>query len=176
MFFGGLKQGKMDNQNERIAVLDDSKIIVDLYALLTVLSEEYSKAEIQDIQFDLFRIKDKRYFVKKAYDLISERKNTGPSTTQTRIFLIQWLEATLRIQFKNTRDMKHKIEKYLGNYQVRKKPVAERIKKARKKRKWTQKELADHLGYKSHVTIAQFEKGLRYPPERIFQWLEAEGM
>ena len=166
----------MDNQNERIAVLEDSKIIVDLYSFLVTLSEKYSKAECQGIQFDLSRIKDKRYFVKKAYDLISERKDLGPSATQTRIFLLQWLETTLRTQFENTRNMKHKIEKYLGNYQVKQKPVAKRIKKARKKRNWTQKELADHLGYKSHVTIAQFEKGLRYPPEKIFQWLETEGM
>ena len=120
--------GKMTDQNEKIAVLDNSKVVVDLYALLTDLSEEYSKAEFRGTKFDLSRIKDKRYFVKKAYDLISERRRSGSSTTQTRIFLLQWMETTLRTQCKNTRDMKHKIENYLWKYQIRQKSDEDRMK------------------------------------------------
>ena len=78
----------------------------------------------------------------------------------------------LNTEFKNTRDLRQKVQKYLKGYEIRKGSTGERIQRARKKLGVTQKELAKELGYKNHTAIAQFEKGLRYPPGKVFKWLE----
>jgi ribosome-binding protein aMBF1 (putative translation factor) len=162
---------------EKIHVIDESKIIFDLYSLLGKQVGKYTKVVFQGIQFDLGRIKDKRYFVKKAYQLITSRTTpTDSNSVQTRVLLAEWLEKFLKTEFKDTRDFKQKIQRYLEGYEIRKAPVGERIKKLRKKKGWAQKELAKHLGLKSHVTIVNYEKGLRYPPKKVFQWLDEAGM
>jgi DNA-binding XRE family transcriptional regulator len=128
---------------------------------------------IHGIEVDVTRIKDRRYFVKKAYQILSSTNHPEDSNViQWRTLLVQCLENLLNTEFKNTRDLRQKVEKYLKGYNIRKGTAAERIQRARKKKKLTQKELAKDLGYKSHVAIAQFEKGLRYPPKKVFEWLE----
>jgi DNA-binding XRE family transcriptional regulator len=93
-----------------------------------------------------------------------------------RIQLVRSLENALRSDFINTKDYKNKINDFLCDCDFRRKDINLRIKGARKKLKLTQKQLAKRLGYKSHVTIAQFEKGSRYPSKRVFRWLEEIGM
>lgn len=133
--------------------------------------------EIQGIIFDFSKIHNKRYFAKKMYQVLSDpNRPADASSLQQRINIVRCLEKLLRTEFENTRDLKMKTQKYLINYEIRRTPVNERIKKARRKKRWTQKELAQHLGYKSHVPITYFEKGLRYPPEKVFQWLEEAKM
>jgi len=162
---------------EEIHVIKDSGIIFDLYGLLRKQLGKYTKVDFQGIQFDLGRIKEKRYFVKKAYQLITSRNTpTDPDSVQTRVLLAEWLEKFLKTAFTGTRDFKQKIQRYLEGYEIRKAPLNERIKKLRKKKGWTQKELAKHLGLKSHVAVVNYEKGLRRPPKRIIQWLEKAGM
>ena len=125
----------------------------------------------------LHPIEDSRQKVKKIFQTLSNQ--SGPPdaiSLQIRVDLVRLLETTLRTRFRNTREMKREIEDYLRDHDGRRRPIHLRIKHARKKKKWTQTQFAENLGYKSHVSIAQFEKGKRYPPKEIFQWLEEEGM
>lgn len=129
---------------------------------------------IKGISVDFRRLIDKRYLVKKLCQIIQnpdQPMNLGVST-QWRVSVIEFLENFLRSPFTSTKVMKMKTEDYLNGFEVRKKPVGERMKLARRKNSWTQKELAMHLGYKSYVSIIQFERGSRFPPKKIFQWLE----
>lgn len=93
-----------------------------------------------------------------------------------RTQLVRSLENALGFDFKSTRDFRRKLNDFLEDCDFRKRDITLRIKAARKKLKLTQKQLAKQLGYKSHVTIAHFEKGSRYPSKRVFQWLEGIGM
>lgn len=130
---------------------------------------------IQGVPVDFKKFQDKRYVMKKIYQILTNRASpTDSNSVQWRIIILQYLENSLRTQFSNARTFKRKIEEYLEGYEVRKRPVCERLRRARKKRKWTQKDLAKHLGYKSHVPITNFEKGLRYPPKKVLQWLKEE--
>lgn len=86
------------------------------------------------------------------------------------------IEKLLKTEFLTSRDLRRCVEEYLRNFKTRKGTASERLSRARKKKKWIQKELAARLGYKSHVPISYFEKGLRHPPERIFNWLKEQGM
>lgn len=121
--------------------------------------------------------RDNRYFVKKIYQILCDSNGSVDSfSTQWRVTAVISLEKLFKIEFKNTRDLRRRVEDYLKHYRIRKGSAGKRIKKARIKKKWTQKQLAGYLGYKSHVPIAYFEKGVRYPPDKVFQWLESEGM
>lgn len=50
--------------------------------------------------------------------------------------------------------------------------IGDRIKKAREKKGWTQKELAQQLGYESHMTIWRWENDDYPPPNRALMALE----
>lgn len=132
---------------------------------------------VHGISVDYKRLIDKRYVVKKLFQILQNPdRPMDPASTQWRIEAIEYLEKIFRSSFPSTRDMKTKTEDFLNGYEVRRKPVSERIRKARKKKRWSQQDLAQHLGYKNHVAIVQFEKGLRYPPAKVFQWLDDEKM
>ena len=132
---------------------------------------------VQGVSVDYRRLRDKRYVVKKLLQIIQQKDHRkNPTSTQWRVGVIEYLEKFFRTSFTCTRDMKMKIGDYLNGYEVRKRPAAARIRRARKKKRWSQQDLAQHLGYKNHVSIAQFEKGLRYPPAKVFRWLEDEKM
>jgi len=114
-------------------------------------------------------------FVKKAYDIIRDKAiDLDFDTTRYRMELVKKLEAILNTQFTNTRDFNLKVGNFIRNQEIKQKPVTARLKKIRKKFNWTQKEMAKQLGFKSHVTINNYEKGLRYPPKKILIWLERQ--
>jgi len=132
---------------------------------------------VHGISVDYKRLIDKRYVVKKLCQILQNPDHPMDSvSTQWRISVVEFIENFFRSPFVNTRDFKSKTADYLNGYEIRRKPVSERIKKARKKKRWSQQELARQLGYKNHVSIAQFEKGLRYPPAKVFRWLDNEKM
>lgn len=132
-----------------------------------------SNLVISGIRVEKSRAQDKRFFLKKIYQLISDpNRATDSYSVAVRTDLVRYLEKTLRTEFKNTRDCREKMEKYLGGYDLRLRPPNERVKRARKKMGWTQKELAEYLGYSTHVAVHQFELGKRFPSARILQWVE----
>jgi len=161
-----------------ITVINEPTYVEDIHRLIGEFAQNLPRTKkIHSVDVDLGRLKDNQYFVKKAYQILTNpNRPMDADSVQWRVLLVQVLEKKLNTQFQNTADFKKKIKAFLEGYQVRKKPPAERIKKARKKMKWTQKQLADHLGYKSHVTVAQLEKGSRAPAKRVFQWLAEAGM
>jgi DNA-binding XRE family transcriptional regulator len=145
--------------------------------LLEKIAEKYTILNIDRIVIDLERIKDKRYFVKKAYQILTDpNRPTDADSVQWRVNLVRYLESMFGTEFNNTRDFKRETANYLKNYEIRKGTAGDRIKKARKKAGLTQKELAARLGYKTHVTILNYEKGKRYPEEKVFQWLNEVGV
>ncbi len=167
----------LGEQDDIIHVIDKPTYVVDMDKFLAKYAKERLVRNIHGVEVDVTRIKDRRYFVKKAYQILESTDHpTDSNTTQWRTLLVQCLENTLGTEFENTRDLKRKVEKYLKNYDVRKGTAGNRIKKARKKLGLTQKQLAKELGYSSHAAINQFEQDSRYPPAKVFKWLEAQGM
>lgn len=165
-----LTRGTPDAKIGVITQIDESTSEVDFERLL-------ASRNIHGVEFDKRRLDDKKYTIKKIYQaLVKANSEAKDVPLLWRAMAVRYLEKELKTDFKNTRDMKQKVENYLVDYKLRKIPISQRIAKARKKRKLTQKELAKELGYKSHVPIAQFERGLRYPPDKVIQWIEQAGM
>lgn len=55
--------------------------------------------------------------------------------------------------------------------------VGDRIKEKRKERNWTQRDLADRMGYKNHSVVARAESGqIDLPQSRILQFAEVLGV
>ena len=163
----------MKEKDSDITLINETKMYLDM----DTLPAKNAIKNIQGIRIDLRRINDKRYLVKKLYQIILDPdRPTDAASFQWRVNVIRCLENMLRTDFKNTRDFKRKIENYLNNYEIRKGSAADRIKKARKKLRLTQKQAAEHLGFKTHVTFVNYEKGKRYPPDKVFRWLEEVGV
>jgi DNA-binding XRE family transcriptional regulator len=156
-----------------ITVIDQPTYVEDMDSLIS----KYITKEVQGIMIDLRRIDDKRYLVKKLYQILSNPNSPRDAySVQVRTNIVQLLEKLQRTEFINTRDLRRKVDQYLGSYELRTRPVGEKIKRVRKKLKLTQAELAKHLGLSSRVQIAYLENGHRYPPSKIFKWLEDQGV
>jgi len=106
----------------------------------------------------------------------AEKYNFIQKSDITRVEKIKDLEKRLKTEFFNTRDFHEKVGNYLKNYRSHITPLNIRICRARKKFGMTQKQLAEYFGFNSHVSIALFEKGLRFPSSRILKWLKDMGM
>jgi DNA-binding transcriptional regulator YiaG len=157
-----------------IAVVNERTCIRGIGTLLAKITE---KNGISHISPGTRHLQDKHYVIKRAYQILFDSKRpTDPESANLVIEMLKWFEKMFHTEFKSTKELKEKLEDYLKDYDERRRPLSERIKKARKKNRWTQKELANHLSYKSHVSISQFEKGQRYPSKRVMQWLEEMGM
>jgi DNA-binding XRE family transcriptional regulator len=112
-------------------------------------------------------------FTRKIWELLSDPNRPGDSNAvQFRIELLRYLEKRLRKEFRSTKEAKEEMERHLEGYDGRRLPVALAIRRAREKSKWTQRQLAHHLGLRDHTLISKYEKGERSPSERVLQWLK----
>jgi DNA-binding XRE family transcriptional regulator len=157
-----------------ITVIDEATLVLDMDKLLA----KYAIKEIQGVKIDLRRIKDKRYFVKKAYQIITNpNRPTDSDSFQGRTNLVRCLEYMLKTQFRNTRDFKEKCKDFLANTRTKEetenitRSAGKRIMRARKKLKWTQGRLAKELGFKSRKTIQRYENESMYPSAKVSNWL-----
>ena len=101
------KNRQIENKNKTQAVIDEPTLFLDMDKLLA----KYPNKEICGVKIDLRRINDKRYLVKKLYQIILDPdRPTDAASVQWRVNVIRCLENMLRTDFKNTRDFKRKIE------------------------------------------------------------------
>jgi DNA-binding XRE family transcriptional regulator len=133
--------------------------------------------QYQGTEIDLSRLADRLYLIKKICQIVvNPNRPFDYHSFHRRVDLIAVLERMLRTEFRNTRDMKHKVADFLRGYDLRKVDTKIRIRKMRKGRRLTQQQLAERLGYRSHVPIAQMETGTRPASKRVLAWLEEEKM
>ena len=126
----------LEKQDEIIHVIRESTHVEGMDKLLGKFAKKLLVRNIHGVDVDVTRTKDRRYFVKKAYQILCSTNHPEESNvTQWRTLLVQCLENLLNTEFKNTRDLRQKVEKYLKGYDIRKGTAEERIKRARKKLK-----------------------------------------
>jgi len=116
---------------------------------------------------------DKRSTVKWIWQVLTDPDRPCDSASvDYRVGLIRSLEKLMRKEFACTKELRQHVERYLDGYDGRRLPVPEAIRRARKKRKWTQRQLAEHLGFKDHSLISKYEKGQRVPSDKVMAWLK----
>jgi len=121
--------------------------------------------------------RDKRSTIKWIWQVLTDPDRPWDSASvEYRLALIRFLEKLMRTDFANTADLRQHVERYLGGYDGRRLPVPQAIKRARKKLKLTQRQLAEKLGFKDHTLISKYEKGQRVPSEKVIEWLKGGGM
>jgi ribosome-binding protein aMBF1 (putative translation factor) len=158
-------------------VINNSTDIRDISSGLANSAKELKRSPNGRKEPKFKTLEEKRQFIRKAYKILTDpNRPTDANSVAYRLELKEYIEDLLGTKSKNTRDFKDSVENFLGGLDQRRRPLPEGIKKARKKMKWTQKQLATHLGYKSHVPIAQYETGQRNPSKRVLQWLKEMGM
>ena len=140
------------------------------------MSEE-GMTMFQGIEVDPDRLGDDKYRVKKTLQILENpNRPMDHEAVQDRLGLIRGLEKEFRTQFSNTADWRDKGERYLDGYDLRKSDPRTRLRKARKKFRLSQKQLAEEVGYSSHVPITQMERGKRQVSKQVLTWLEERGM
>ena len=121
--------------------------------------------------------KDFRPTVKRLWLVLTDPGRPCDSdSVEYRLGLIGDLEELMRTDFANTADLRHHVERYLSGYDGRRLPVPQAIKRARKKLKLTQRQLAELLGFKDHTLISKYESGKRVPTDKLLEWLKEGGM
>jgi DNA-binding XRE family transcriptional regulator len=94
--------------------------------------------------------------IKRLYQTICKRElGDDPGSLQKRVDIIRYLEKELRTEFKSTADFHQKVQAYLAGYTS---SPAARLKRARKKLKLLQAELAAILDC-SRSSVAMMESG-----------------
>ena len=163
-----------NKRNKVIRVIGEPTLVLDMDKLFA----KYAIKEIQGVKIDLRRIKDKHYFVKKAYQIITNpNRPTDSDSFQWRTNLVRYLEYMLKTQFRNTRDFKEKCKNFLASTRTKEetenitRSAGKRIIRARKKIKWTQERLAKELGFRSRKTIQRYENESMYPSAKVLSWL-----
>ena len=85
------------------------------------------------------------------------------------------MQQILETDLKNIKDfewMSKNYEKRIEELEDVRRTLGNRIRRARRKQGWDQKQLAEFLGYKSQKTIQRSEHGLVNPPAKVLNWLE----
>jgi len=126
---------------------------------------------------DIHNPEGKRGMVKKLYKTLCDpNRSTDSSAVQDCVEILRYLEKILRTNFLRTRVLHDKVAAFLNDFRPNKTPLGIRIRKARKRVGWSQKQLAHHLGLTSQAAVAQYEKGLRFPNKRAIAWLKETGI
>jgi DNA-binding transcriptional regulator YiaG len=120
---------------------------------------------------------DKRSAVKRISRALNDPDRPfDPESLDHRLRQIQYLEKLFKAEFSCTGDMRQLIERYLEGFDGRRLPIPQAIKRARKKLKLTQQQLAETLGLRDHTLISKYETGRRVPSNKVIEWLKGGGM
>jgi len=93
---------------------------------------------------------------------------------QRRVDIIRELESITGKEFRNTSEFHQEVQAYIENRGERIKSLGTRIRRARKKKGWTLKQLSSSLGFKSHSAFILYEQDKRLPPKEVMEWLLSE--
>lgn len=116
--------------------------------------------------------KDMRPSVKRLWiELTDPDRPCDSVSVDYRVGRIRYLEELMRTEFASTADLRQHIERYLNGHDGRRLPVPQAIKRARKKLKLSQSQLAELLSLKDHTLISKYESGKRVPTDRVLEWL-----
>ncbi len=110
------------------------------------------------------------------YNKIPRNESSDWGATDQRVEVVRRIETILKKEFNNTRELTEFVQVYVIDIDNRKLPLNQRLRRARKKQKLSQRELAKMFGFKTHVSIAQFELGKRMPTKAVLGWLESVEM
>lgn len=113
--------------------------------------------------------------VKELYEIICNRVlGDDSSGVQQKVEIIRELESITGKEFRNTAEFHQEVQAYIKNKGERIASLGARIKRARKRKKWSLKELAKNLGFRSHATFIMYEQNKRLPPKEVMEWLIQE--
>ena len=120
----------------------------------------------------------KKATVRRIWEILNDPdRPCDHISVNNRIEMIPYLERLFRTEIRNKAQLGELVTRFLGNQDGRCLPAPQAIKRARKKLKLSQRQLALHLGLKDHTLISKIESGKREPSAKVLKWLkEAENV
>ena len=112
---------------------------------------------------------------KQLYEIICNHElGDDSSSVQQRVDIIRELESITGKEFRNTSEFHREVQAYIKNKGERIVSLGARIRKARKRKGWSLKQLARNLGFRSHSTFIMYEQNKRLPPKEVMEWIIQE--
>ena len=113
--------------------------------------------------------------VKKLNEIICNHEiGDDSSGIQRRVEIIRELESITGKEFRNTAEIHQVVQAYIDNKGERIKSLGKRIRRARKRKGLTLKQLSMSLGFRSHSAFILYEQDRRLPPKEVMEWLFSE--
>ena len=121
---------------------------------------------------------DRRAAVRRIWEILNDLdRPCDHISVNDRARMIGYLERLFRTQISSKDQLKELAERFLGGLDGRRLPIPQALKRARKKSKLSQRQLAERLGLKDHSLISKCEAGKKDPTKKILDWLkEAENV
>ncbi|MGA2363414.1 MAG: helix-turn-helix domain-containing protein [Candidatus Aminicenantales bacterium] len=165
----------MDEGSDVFTLIDEPTYVADIESFIVAWVQRHYGGKRTFIPPEI--AKDKRSTVKWIWQVLNDLDRPCDSgLVNCRVELIRYLEKLMRTEFASTADLRQHVERYLSGHDGRRLPVPQAIKRARKKLKLTQSQLAELLGFKDHTLISKYEKGQRVPSDKVIKWLKEGGM
>jgi transcriptional regulator with XRE-family HTH domain len=166
-----LVEERRKNPGSVFVLIDEPTYVPDLESFLAAWVQKHYGSPGTLIPPESAR--DKRSTVKRIWQVLNASdKPCDSASVDYRVELIRYLEKLMHTEFASTKDLRQHVDRYLGSHDGRRLPIPEAIKRARKKLKLSQKQLAEELGFKDHTLISKYENGERVPPGKVLAWLE----
>jgi transcriptional regulator with XRE-family HTH domain len=121
---------------------------------------------------------ERKAVMKRIWEILTDpNRPCDHISVNDRVRMIGHLEQLFRTQIRSKDQLKGLAERFLGGLDGRRLPIPQALKRARKKSKLSQHQLAEHLGLKDHSLISKCEAGKKDPTKKILNWLkEAENV
>ena len=112
---------------------------------------------------------------KELYEIICNHElGDDSSGVQQQVEIIRELESITGKDFRNTAEFHLEVQAYINKKGERIASLGTRIRKARKRKKWSLKQLSQNLGFRAHSTFSMYEQNRRVPPKEVMEWLIQE--
>jgi len=106
-------------------------------------------------------------------DILEHKYPDNADGVFMRLNIIRALEGELKTEFINTEDFKRKMDAFCISGKRQYLTDGARLRQVRKRKKWTQEELATHLGC-TRQTVIRWEKNFDPISKKARKWLEEQ--
>jgi len=159
------------DQKDVITLIDEPTFVADLEGFVTEWVQDHR--ELLKSRGTYLDYGDKRLVVRWIWEALNNPdRPCDPASVHERVRMIVYFERLFRTQIQNKGQLGGLVERFLGGRDGRKLSISQAIRRARRKLKQSQWQLAEHLGLKDHTLISKYESGRREPSKKVLEWLK----
>ena len=151
-----------------VTLIDEPTYVADIDSLIANWVHQHHDRPEQSGQPESSY--DKKASVRRIWEVLNDPdRPCDHISVDNRVEMIRYLERLFRTEIRNKAQLEELVTGFLGDGRCL--PATQAVKRARKKLKLSQRQLAVHLGLKDHTLISKIESGKREPSAKVIEWL-----